>query len=80
MEVSVEKLREKYYVAFQQGNQLFALSYHQEDLEDVEWMKSMLEKAFNNFEIEILSKYIGHPTKPGYKRSDIVDRIKQLQK
>lgn len=39
-------------------------------------------KKFNEvqFEIDILSKYIEHPTKPGYKRRDIVGRIKELEK
>jgi len=32
------------------------------------------------FEIDILSKYIEHPNKSGYKRNDIVDRIKELKK
>jgi len=29
--------------------------------------------------IEELTKYIEDPSKPGYKRSDIVDRIKELE-
>lgn len=30
--------------------------------------------------IEELEKHIEHPTKPGYKRQDIVKRIKELKK
>lgn len=31
-------------------------------------------------QIEILSQHIEHPTKPGYKRRDILEKIKQLEK
>lgn len=78
MEVCIENIFNEYIIEFKHGNQTFRLGYRQDDLESAEWMKSMLEKAFNNFEIEILSKYIEHPNKPGHKRSDIVNRIKQL--
>jgi len=30
--------------------------------------------------IEELKKVIEHPTKPGYKRSDVIKRIKELEK
>ena len=30
--------------------------------------------------IKILEKFIEHPTKPGYKRSDVVKFIKELKK
>lgn len=30
--------------------------------------------------IKILEKFIKHPTKPGYKRSDVVKFIKELKK
>lgn len=32
------------------------------------------------FAINVLEQHIEHPTKPGYKRSDIVKRIKSLKK
>jgi hypothetical protein len=31
-------------------------------------------------QIELLETCIEHPTKPGYKRHDILDKIKQLKK
>lgn len=41
-------------------------------------------KAFEEFArmqvIAELKRHITHPTKPGYKRSDIVARIKELEK
>lgn len=40
--------------------------------------KQIKRNSLIQFEIDILSKYIEHPTKPGYKRSDIVDKIKDL--
>jgi hypothetical protein len=40
-------------------------------------------KSMNEFAkisiIEELKKHIEHPTKPGYKRQDIIDRIKELE-
>jgi len=31
-------------------------------------------------QIEILEEHIEHPMKPGYKRSDVVSKIKMLKK
>jgi hypothetical protein len=31
-------------------------------------------------QIEVLKSHIEHPTKPGYKRSDVVESIKELKK
>ncbi len=31
-------------------------------------------------QIEVLEKHIEHPRKPGYKRHDVLDRIKVLEK
>ncbi len=41
---------------------------------DEELRKLIVEK-----QIEILSQHIEHPTKPGYKRHDIIDKIKNLK-
>lgn len=31
-------------------------------------------------QIDLLKEFIEHPTKPGYKRHDVLDRIKKLEK
>lgn len=33
-----------------------------------------------NFTIQELEKHIEHPSKPGYRRHDILDKIKQYKK
>jgi hypothetical protein len=40
-----------------------------------EWARSQKIKAM----IEVLEAHIEHPTKPGYKRHDILDEIKSLK-
>lgn len=53
---------------------------------DVEILVSnILPKMFENLHskddvIKILEKFIEHPTKPGYKRSDVVKFIKEFKK
>lgn len=39
------------------------------------WVQAEKIKA----QIEILELHIEHPTKPGYKRHDVLDRIKSLK-
>lgn len=39
-----------------------------------------LQKLKKKWQIEVLEQHIEHPTKPGYKRSDIVEHIKKLKK
>ena len=51
--------------------------FYDKDFEEIE-ESQIKRKPLIQFEIDILSKYIFHPTKPGYKRSDIIDRIKEL--
>lgn len=38
-----------------------------------------LKKLIVEKQIEILSQHIEHPTKPGYRRHDILDKIKNLK-
>ena len=52
-------------------------SYQDNNLLEID-EKQIKRNSLIQFEIDILSKYIEHPTKPGYKRSDIVGRIKDL--
>ena len=40
--------------------------------------KAMMEFA-RVFAIEQLKKHVEHPTKPGYKRNDVINHIKELE-
>lgn len=40
------------------------------------WVKAEKIKA----QIEVLESHIEHPRKPGYKRHDVIDTIKELNK
>ena len=42
------------------------------------WYKQF-EKQKLEFAIEQLKQHIEHPTKPGYKRHDILNKIKELE-
>jgi len=55
------------------------LIFKDEDFDEID-EKQIKRESLIQLEINILSKYIEHPTKPGYKRNDIVDRIKELNK
>jgi hypothetical protein len=46
---------------------------------DPRWRKVAL-KAMKEFAISQLQQHIEHPTKPGYKRHDILEKIKELEK
>ena len=39
-----------------------------------------VSKLICNFAIEQLKQHIEHPNKPGYKRHDILDKIKEIEK
>jgi hypothetical protein len=39
-----------------------------------------VSKLVCDFAIEQLKQHIEHPTKPGYRRHDILNKIKQLEK
>lgn len=39
-----------------------------------------IEKIHLQSQINLLKKYVEHPTKPGYKRHDILNKIKELEK
>jgi hypothetical protein len=47
---------------------------------DVNRMAKACSNVSINFAIEQLTLHIEHPTKPGYKRHDILDAIKELKK
>jgi len=40
---------------------------------------SLIRRAKIEAKIEELKKHIEHPTKPGYRRHDIMDKIKELK-
>jgi hypothetical protein len=42
-------------------------------------IESQNEKRFIQGQIDILNEHIEHPNKPGYKRHDILDKIKYLE-
>jgi uncharacterized protein (UPF0147 family) len=42
-------------------------------------IESANEKRVIQAQIDILKEHIKHPNKPGYKRSDILDKIKKLE-
>jgi hypothetical protein len=42
-----------------------------------EWSTTLL--AMLDFGTELLKEHIEHPTKPGYRRSDVISRIKDLE-
>lgn len=42
-------------------------------------MDIKLEKAKLEFAIEQLEQHIVHPMKPGYRRHDVMDKIKELK-
>ena len=44
-----------------------------------EYWYEQFEKQKLEFAIEHFKKHIEHPTKPGYKRNDILDKIKKLE-
>ena len=39
-----------------------------------------IHKLYIQSQIDLLKEFIEHPTKPGYKRHDVLDRIKKLEK
>ena len=39
-----------------------------------------IKKLFLQSQIELLKEFVEHPTKPNYKRHDILERIKKLEK
>lgn len=41
--------------------------------------EKIAQNYMRNCLIDELKKHIEHPTKPGYKRSDIINRIKELE-
>jgi len=43
-------------------------------------VENNLMELKKKWQIEVLEQHIEHPTKPGYKRSDIIEHIKQLKK
>lgn len=66
--------------------ELSKYGYNKGDVIDIEVLISdILPKMFENLHskddvIKILEKFIEHPTKPGYKRSDVVKFIKEFKK
>jgi len=42
-------------------------------------IESQNKKRLIQGQIEILKEHIEHPNKPGYKRHDILDKIKSLE-
>jgi ppGpp synthetase/RelA/SpoT-type nucleotidyltranferase len=50
-----------------------------EDGNDVYYLWEVLE-AMKQYAILQLKQHIEHPTKPGYKRHDILEKIKELEK
>lgn len=66
--------------------ELSKYGYNKGDVIDIEVLVSnILPKMFENLHskddvIKILEKFIEHPTKPGYKRSDVVKFIKEFKK
>jgi Mn-dependent DtxR family transcriptional regulator len=38
-----------------------------------------IDRLYKQSHIDLLKEFIEHPTKPGYKRHDILDRIKKLE-
>ena len=53
--------------------------FHDKEFSEID-EKQIKRESLIQFEIDILSKCVKHPTKPGYERNDIVDRIKELEK
>ncbi len=39
-----------------------------------------VKSLMKEYVIQVLNKHIEHPTKPGYKRHDILDKIKEINK
>ena len=50
------------------------------NLHDEEYYAKKIYKLHLQSQIDLLKEFIEHPMKPGYKRHDVLNRIKELEK
>lgn len=53
--------------------------FFEEELSGEPLTQSAVEEGLILFGIQLLEKHIEHPNKPGYRRSDVLNSIKELK-
>lgn len=53
--------------------------FFEEELSGEPLTQETVEEALLIFGLKLLSNHIEHPQKPGYKRKDILEKIKELK-
>jgi len=54
--------------------------FFEEELSGEPLIQDTVEEALLLFGIQLLEKHIEHPNKPGYRRSDVLNSIKEMRK
>lgn len=54
--------------------------FFEEELSGEPLTQSSVEEGLLIFGIQLLEKHVEHPNKPGYRRSDVLNTIKELKK